>query len=175
MASPFLLPRLLGFLALEWGEERAARFGRALVEEQSALVTRAPRDGILMAGERVVSITEFASAAHFYRKGGVPASYVPMEIIPAAQFAVAPLAHAAHPNAAKFLAGWMTTQEAKDAREAYSSDGDVRPGAKSKLASELGRAGGKVVLETPENMEVRAKLYAKFSRIVTGGDSRDRP
>ena len=168
VASQFLLPRLLGFLALEWGEAKATRYARALIEDQNILITRAPREGILQSGERVMAVGEFIGSAMYWKSQGLPTGWAAMPLVPATQFAAAPLARAPHPNAAQLLAGWLTTDEAKAARERLRFSADVRPGARSNLADALTRQGGHILFEDLSNMESRAALYEKLSAIVTG-------
>ncbi len=168
VASQFLLPRLLGFLALEWGEAKATRYARALIDEQDTLITRAPREGLLQSGERVMAVGEFIGSAMFWKSEGLPIGWVAMPLMPAAQFVAAPLARAPHPSAAKLLSGWMTTEEAKAARERLRFNADVRPGAHSNLADVLESQGGRVLYEDLSNMMSRAALYEKLSAIVTG-------
>lgn len=168
VASQFLLPRLLGFLALEWGESRTAAFARALIDDQGTLITRAPREGILQRGERLIAVGEFIGSALYWKSQGLPIGWVALPLVPAAQFAVAPLARAPHPNAAKLLAGWMTTDEAKAARERVRFNADIRPGATSALAKTLAAQGRTVLYEDVDNMVARAEFYERLSRIVTG-------
>lgn len=168
VASQFLLPRLLGFLALEWGEARASRYASALIDDQKTLVTRAPREGILQRGERELAVGEFVGSALYWRSLGLPTSWAAMSVMPATQFAAAPLARAPHPNAARLLAGWLTTDEAKAHRERLRFDADVRPGSGSPLAEQLAAHGGRIVFEDTDNMAARAALYERLSAIVTG-------
>jgi ABC-type Fe3+ transport system substrate-binding protein len=86
----------------------------------------------------------------------------------AAQFAVAPLARAPHPHAAKLLAGWLASAEAKSLRERLRYDADVRPGAKTALASELAATGARIIFEDVINMKARASHYERMSAIVAG-------
>lgn len=168
VASPFLLPRLSGFLAMEWGEEKAANWLRSLINTGKLMITRAPREGILRSGERPVSITDFASGAQRFARGGAPIKHKMLDIIPAVQFVAAPLKGAPHQSASKFVAAWLTTPEASSAREASNFGASVRPGAKTMRAKEVGSLSGKVIVEHPKNMKVRAGFYKKLSPIVTG-------
>ncbi len=167
VASQFLLPRLLGFLALEWGEPKTADYARALLQRQDVLVTRAPREGILHRGERVVAVGEFVASAIQWKSMGMPVTWAPMPVMPAAQFGAAAVVRAPHPHAARLLAGWLATNEAKAARERLRFDADVRPGSRSALAAALSRSGGRVILEDVSNMKARAALYERLSTLVT--------
>jgi ABC-type Fe3+ transport system substrate-binding protein len=168
VASQFLLPRLLGFFALEWGEAKATAYARALLDRQDTLITRAPREVILQRGERLIGIGEFVSAAMYWKSQGMTIGWAPMPLMAAAQFGVTPLAKAPHPNAARLLAGWMISSEAKAARERLRFDADVRPGAKTALAARLAATGAKIVYEDVPNMKARAAHYEALSALVAG-------
>jgi iron(III) transport system substrate-binding protein len=168
VASQFLLPRLLGFFALEWGDARATAYARALLDQQDILITRAPREVILQRGERAIGVGEFVSAAMYWKSQGMTIGWAPMPLMAAAQFGVTPLARAPHPNAARLLAGWMISSEAKSARERLRFDADVRPGAKTALAARLAATGAKVIYEDVPNMKTRAAHYEAMSAIVAG-------
>jgi iron(III) transport system substrate-binding protein len=169
VASQFLLPRLLGFLALDWGEAKAAAYARALIEQQDTLITRAPREVILQRGERLVGVGEFVSASLYWKHSlGMPIGWAPMPTMAAAQFVASPLARAPHPSAAKLMAGWLASAEAKSARERLRFDADVSPGAKTTLASQLAATRAKILFEDVTNMKARATLYESMSTIVSG-------
>jgi iron(III) transport system substrate-binding protein len=169
VASQFLLPRLLGFLALDWGAPKTIAFARALIEQQDMLITRAPREVILQRGERLIGVGEFVSASLYWKKSlGMGIGWAPMPTMAAAQFVVAPLARAPHPNAAKLLAGWLASEEAKSLRERLRYDADVRPGAKTALASELAATRARIIYEDVSNMKARAAHYETMSAIVAG-------
>jgi iron(III) transport system substrate-binding protein len=168
VASQFLLPRLLGFLALEWGEEQTIAYARALIEQQDTLITRAPREVILQRGERLIGVGEFVSASLYWKKSlGMSIGWAPMPIMGAAQFVVAPLATAPHPQAAKLLAGWLASAEAKVLRERLRHDADIRSGA-TELAGQFATARAKIIFETASNMKARAAHYEAMSAIVSG-------
>ena len=168
VASPFLLPRLAGFLAMEWGEEKTANWLRSLINRGKLMITRAPREGIIRSGERPISITDFAGGAQRFAKGGAPIKHKMLDIIPAVQFVAAPLKGAPHQNAAKFVAAWLTTVEASKAREASNFGASVQPGAKTMRSKEISSLSGKVIVEHPKNMKARAGFYKRLSPIVTG-------
>ena len=168
VASQFLLPRLLGFFALEWGEAKATAYARALLDQQDTLITRAPREVILQRGERVIGIGEFVSASLYWKSQGMTIGWAPMPVMAAAQFGVSPLARAPHPNAARLLAGWLISAEAKALRERLRFDADVRPGATTALAARLAATGAKIIFEDVPNMKARAAHYEAMSAIVAG-------
>jgi iron(III) transport system substrate-binding protein len=168
VASQFLLPRLLGFFAPEWGEAKAVAYARALIDQQDTLITRAPREVILQRGERIVGVGEFVSASLYWKSQGMTIGWAPMPLMAAAQFGVSPLSRAPHPNAAKLLSGWLISTEAKAARERLRFDADVRPGVQTALAGRLAATGAKILFEDVPNMKARAAQYEAMSALVAG-------
>lgn len=166
--SLFLLPRLVGFLGLEWGEDKALQFARDLVEKTDILLTRAPRDSLLQSGERVYAVADFDSAGLFWASQGLPVKYVIPQPVAATQFIASVLAKSPNPNAARLLAGWMTTAEAKRLREKMRFEADYRPGSDSEQAKTLHAAGMKILFENESNMALREQIYTKATPILSG-------
>ncbi len=108
------------------------------------------------------------SLAYSYSADGVDSGYLVMDIVPAAQFVVARLKDAPHPNAATLLAAWMASDEGRDLFERIVHEADIRPGAKSALAREIAAAHARVILEDVATMDERAAYYKAFSALVRG-------
>ena len=168
VGSAFLLPRLIGFLGIVWGEDKALQFARDLVDKTDILVTRAPRESFLQSGERLYAVGDFEAASLFWASQGLPVDYVVPQPVAATQFGSAVLAKAPHPAAARLLAGWMTTPEAKRLRQTARFETDIRPGADSDLARKLRAQGGTIVIETEQNMAAREQIYTKANPILSG-------
>jgi iron(III) transport system substrate-binding protein len=168
VGSVFLLPRLVGFLGVVWGEDKALQFARDLVDKTDILLTRAPRESFLQSGERLYAVGDFDSASQFWASQGLPVDFVIPQPVAATQFVSTVLAKAAHPNAARLLAGWMTTPEAKQLRRKMRFETDIRPGADNDLARELQAPGVPIVIENEQNMALREQLYNKANPILSG-------
>jgi ABC-type Fe3+ transport system substrate-binding protein len=166
--SDFLFPRLMGFLALEWGPDRAEKWGRELIDKQNILVTNAPRENFLKTGERLLAIAEGVQAAGQYKREGVDTGYVIMNLIPAGQFLIAALKDGQHPNAGKLMALWLASDEGKALRAKVVDEPDIRPGSKAELAAEIQKAGAKVLFEDMSNFNERAEYYKRFSPMTRG-------
>lgn len=167
-AQSFLLPRLMGFLALGWGPERTERWGRTLIDDRKLIVTNAPAEALLKSGERVLAVGDSVALSYRYTADGVASGYIVMDVVPAAQFAVAVFKDAPHPNAALLLAAWLASDEGRELYERVIHEADIRPGSKSELAAEIQAKGGKIVLEDTDTMDRRAKYYESFSALVRG-------
>jgi iron(III) transport system substrate-binding protein len=168
VAQSFLLPRMMGFFAIEWGPERAEKWGRTLIEDRKMLIINSPSEPYLKSGERVMTVGESISLAYQYQADGLDVAYRTLDLVPAGQFAVTTLKDAPHPNAALLLAAWLSSAEGKELYEKLIHEADIRPGSKSELAGEIRQSGAKILLEDLNTMGERAKYYEGFSKMVRG-------
>jgi iron(III) transport system substrate-binding protein len=168
VAQDFLLPRLMGFLALAWGPERSEAWGRALLDQQKILITNGPRESFLKTGERVMAVGDSVSQSFLYTQSGVATGYAVMDLMPAVQFIIAPLENAPHPNAARLLAAWLASEEGRGFYDSIVHQADVRPGSTSSLAREIADAKARIIFEDLSTMDQRADYYRKFSPLVRG-------
>jgi iron(III) transport system substrate-binding protein len=168
VAQDFLFPRLMGFLAIKWGEARTEKWGRAMIDDQKLLITNAPRESFLKTGERILSVGDSINQSYQYTESGVPTGYTIFEIVPAVQFMISPMKNAPHPNAARLLAIWQASDEGMEAREKTVYGFSIRPGSKSHVAAEVEKAKAAIVLEDVSTMDQRADFYKKFSGIIRG-------
>jgi iron(III) transport system substrate-binding protein len=168
VAQSFLLPRMMGFFALAWSPERAEQWGRALIDDQKTLIINTPSESYLKSGERVMAVGESISLAYQYQADGVDVGYLTLDLVPAGQFVVTVLKDAPHPNAALLLAAWLASDEGRGLYETLIHEADIRPGSKSALAKEIAASGTKTILEDVSTMELRAKYYEGYSKLVRG-------
>jgi iron(III) transport system substrate-binding protein len=168
VAQSFLLPRMMGFFAIEWGPERAEKWGRTLIDDRKMLIISSPSEPYLKSGERVMAVGESISLAYQYQADGLDVAYRTLDLVPAGQFAVTVLKDAPHPNAALLLAAWLSSDEGKALYEKLIHEADIRPGSKSELAAEIRQSGAKIILEDLNTMAQRAKYYEGFSKMVRG-------
>ena len=168
VSQDFLFSRLMGFLALAWGEERTETWGRAMINDQKLLIVDLPRESFLKTGERVLAVGDSISQSFQYSDNGVPVGYTILDIVPAVQFVVSVMKDAPHPNAARLLAAWLGTDEGLSLREKAVHGFSIRSDSKSKIADEIRRAQSKTILEDVSTMAQRAEFYKKFSVLVRG-------
>jgi iron(III) transport system substrate-binding protein len=168
LSSDFLLPRLMGFLAIEWGPERAEKWGRTLIDDQKILITSAPPESFLKTGERVMMVGGSVAQAFQFNDGGIPSGYIVMDVMPAVQFVMTTFKDSPHPAAATLLATWLVSEEGRKLFETTRHEADIRPGSKSALAKEIADAKAKVIFEDVATMDQRAEYYKKFSALVRG-------
>jgi iron(III) transport system substrate-binding protein len=168
VSETFLLPRLGGYLAIEWGYDRAEKWIKTLIDDRKLLVSASPVSNILKTGERDLAVAEATDGAFQMNRDGLNVGYQIMEIVPATQFILGVIKQAPHPNAAKLLAAWLISPEAKMLYEQLAGQPDIRDNAKSPLAQEIKAAGSKVIYEDVETMGQRAEYYRKLVSIVRG-------
>lgn len=168
VSQDFLFPRLMGFLALDWGEARTEKWGRAMIGEQKLMIVNSPRESFLKTGERVLAVGDAVNQAYQYSDSGVPTGYTILDIVPAVQFMVSVMKDAPHPNAARLLAAWLASDDGLAVREKVAHGFSIRPDANSAVAEAIRRAGAKTILEDLSTMGQRAELYKKFSVLARG-------
>jgi iron(III) transport system substrate-binding protein len=168
VGEDFLFPRLMGFLALAWGEDKTEKWGRRMINDQKLLIVNSPRESFLRTGERVLALGDSVTQSFQYSQNGVPTGYTILDVVPAVQFMVSPMKNAPHPNATRLLAGWLATDDGLAVREKVAYGFSIRPGSKSKLADDVRNVKAKTILEDVANMAQRAEYYKKFSALVRG-------
>jgi len=168
VSSPFLLPRMLASIGMDWGEERVLQFARDLVTQTDIMLTRAPRESLLQSGERLYAIAEIEVQARLWALEGIPVGFVipdPAVIVP---LGVGVMAKAPHPNAARLLAGWMASVEGRRARKIAVFSGDYRQGSEDPLVKQLEARGAKILVDDVAHVAARQKLMNRLSPIISG-------
>ena len=168
MSGNFLLPRLGGYLAIEWGLERTQTWIKTLIDQRRLMITTADVSTFFKSGERQLAVAESVSGAFLMNKDGLNVGYQIMEMVPATQFVLGQVTKAPHPNAARLLIAWLISPEAKMLYETLAGQADIRANSESPLAREIKAAGAKVIYEDVETMNQRAEYYRKLMSIVRG-------
>ncbi len=168
VANQFLLPRMVGALALAWGEEKTAQYARDLRANADIMQTNAPREPFLQSGERLYAAAEVDSFPKLWARDGIPVGYVIPEPVVTAQFGVVVMDKAPNPAAARLMAGWMASAEGKKEREKNVFQIDYLPGSDNPTAKRIHASGAQVILDTPELVAKRDELMRKIAPIVSG-------
>jgi ABC-type Fe3+ transport system substrate-binding protein len=167
VGSSFLMPRLIGALGLVWREEKMLQFARDMMKT-NIILGRAPPQNFLQSGERQYAVANFVSQSQDWARQGLPVDYVIPEPVIAAQFYAAVMDKAPHPNAARLMAGYMTTEDGKAARKAFNFTGDYRKNSSDPVAKKIWASGVPLVFDTIEDMALREALIAKVNPITAG-------
>ena len=168
VTQAFLLPRMMGFLAMEWGPQETEKWGRALIEQQGTLVVNSNSERYLRTGERVLSVADNVATSYAHRRNGVNVDFLVMDLVPATQFIVAATKNPPHPNAARLLAGWYASDEGKALAEKLNDESDLRPGSRGALFKRVNDNKSKILLEDESTMAKRAEYYKQFSGFIRG-------
>lgn len=168
VVSDFLIPRLTGALVFSLGHADAMKFARSLRDDMGLLLTRAPRQPIVAAGERTYSLAELDQQVRLWKSEGLPVDYVVPEPVTSSQFVAALMAKAPNPNAAKLLAGWLASDEGKAAREKAIFTADYRPNSKSEIGQKLLATGVKINFDDLSQVTDRNKYFKEAGDIISG-------
>ena len=168
VVSDFLIPRLTGALVFSLGHDKAMGFARSLRDDMGLLLTRAPRQPIVAAGERAYSMAELDQQVRLWKSEGLPVDYVVPEPVTASQFVAALMAKAPNPNAARLLAGWLASDEGKAAREKQIFTADYRPNSKSEIGKKLLETGAKINFDDLSQVADRNKYFKEAGDIISG-------
>ena len=168
VSGNFLLPRLGGYLAIDWGLERTEKWIKTLIDQRKLMITTADVSTFFKSGERQLAVAESVSGCFLYNRDGLNIGYQIMEMVPATQFVLGQIKQAPHPNAARLLIAWLISPEAKMLYETLAGQADIRANSESPLAKEIKAAGAKVIYEDVETMNQRAEYYRKLMSIVRG-------
>jgi iron(III) transport system substrate-binding protein len=170
VASTFLLPRLIGPMALVWGEEKMLKFARDIMQT-GILTTRAPPESLLQSGERLYAVGNFQSQALMWARNGLPVEAVMPEPFLVPQFYVAVMDKAPSENAARLLAGYLATPEGKAAGKDDHFEGDYRKGSPDPVAQMINNSGGTVIWNNLEEI-ARRDGFISAANAITAGQAR---
>jgi ABC-type Fe3+ transport system substrate-binding protein len=168
IASSFLLPRLIGVLRIEWGEEKMLQFARDMVNKTGILLTRAPPQNFLQSGERLYAIGNFESQSDTWALQGLPVAHVVPSPVVMPQFYAAVMDKAPHASAARLLAGYLVTPEGKKAAYTSNHEGDYRKGSDHPIAQHIYSSGMTVISDRLDEIDKRDELIRKVNQIVSG-------
>ncbi len=168
VASLFLLPRLLGGLSLSWGMDRTVQFARDLTDKTGLMLTKAPRESLIQSGERQLAYGEIDTGFRRQIKDGKPFAITLPEPVILVQFGVTVMAKAPHPNAARLLAGWLTTPESRKARAEATGQVDYEKTSTDPFAQSLYSGARQAVFDLPTNMAQREEAIKKLGPIIAG-------
>jgi ABC-type Fe3+ transport system substrate-binding protein len=109
-------PGFVGNVLLSMGEERGIDYLRALAKQQVVNVeasSRAILDQVI-AGEYPIGLMMFNHHTVISARKGAPTTWLKLEPVPVAPDAIALLKDAPHPNAARLLMEFLTSQEGQE-------------------------------------------------------------
>lgn len=168
VSNLFLLPRLLGGLSLDWGLERTMRFARDLLGKSNLMLTKAPRESLIESGERDFAYGEIDTGYRRQIRDGKAFGIALPEPVVLVQFGVTVMTKAPHPNAARLLAGWLVSEEGRQARRNATGQLDYEQNSNDPIAKGLHSGQVKAIYDLPSNMAQREEAIRKLGPIVAG-------
>ena len=162
--NAFVMPRVLAGLGISWGQAEADSYARELVDRQDILV---------QFGDARLYFLEQNSARRFYlgmastvteqwESQNLPSGYVVPEPVIMEQQGTAVLATAPHPAAARLLAGWLASEQAKAIRHREAQSSDLLPDSNDPLAVALRARKVGIVYDTSAAVRDRTRLAEGF-------------
>jgi ABC-type Fe3+ transport system substrate-binding protein len=168
VANVFLVPRLLGGLSLAWGFDKTMQYTRDLIGKTGLMLTKAPRETFLQSGERQIAVSEIESTYRRYIHDGVNYGVTLPEPIVITQFGVSVMDKAPRPNAARLLAGWLTTPEYRAIRAERTGQLSYEKDSANDVAKRIYSGAAQVVFDLPSNSAQREEAIRKFGPVVAG-------
>lgn len=171
--NPFVMTRISAGLGLSWGAEEAERFAQELTGSQDVLNRFGDALPMFLDenADRVFYLGMASTVTEQWESQELPTGYVMPEPVIMEQQGSAVLANAPHPSAARLLAGWLASDEARAIRSRESQSADLLPGSGDPLAQKLHARNVEIVYDTPENVAQRLRLAEAFNPIFYGPGS----
>jgi ABC-type Fe3+ transport system substrate-binding protein len=165
-SNPFIMPRLMAGLGLIWGEAEAESYGRKILDQDLLNQFGDAKMHFLNQGNpRRFFIGMPNTVTEQWEKQQQPSGYVVPEPVIMEQQGAAALATAPHPAAARLLAGWMATEEAKAIRSRDAQATDLLADSSDPLAVALRARQVPIVYDTPDTTGERARMAESFQPI----------
>ena len=167
VASPFLYPSGMAFVALRQGEETTVALAQRIFDADLVLSNAA--ESLLGSGE--ASLMVHVSINRMIKDGrsGAPVDYFFTPVSGAARIGLAMVKEAPNPNAAKLFNHWLTTPKGKAALFEASAQALVAgPGEDNEIIRRATESGADLVLESDDNWRERARLTGVMREAVLG-------
>ena len=162
--------RLVPFamLGTEWGKEKAMELVKKILAQQPLIVQGGTTVANALAGGQVsIAVGTYAFTIEGLKKRGASVDWVAPSPLPVLTSAEGVLKTAAHPNAARFFAGWMGTAEAQKIR--YSIRGqsmEVGRNAIGNVAERLRSEKPAIILETEKTFAGILEIQREMGKLL---------
>ena len=167
IASPFLYPSGMAFVALRQGEEATVALAKRIFDADLVLSNSA--ESLLGSGEASLMVHVSINRMIKDRLSGAPVDYFFTPVAGAARIGLAMVKEAPNPNAAKLFNYWLATPEGKAALFEASAQALVAgPGEDNEIIRRVAESGASLVLESDANWRERSRLTAVMREAVLG-------
>jgi ABC-type Fe3+ transport system substrate-binding protein len=167
IASPFLYPSGMAFVALRQGEEATVTLAKRIFDADLVLSDSA--ESLLGSGEASLMVHVSINRMIKDRLSGAPVDYFFTPVAGAARIGLAMVKEAQNPSAAKLFNYWLATPEGKAALFEASAQALVAGlGEDNEIIRRVAESGADIVLESDANGRERSRLTAVMREAVLG-------
>jgi ABC-type Fe3+ transport system substrate-binding protein len=167
IASPFLYPSGMAFVALRQGEEATVTLAKRIFDADLVLSDSA--ESLLGSGEASLMVHVSINRMIKDRLSGAPVDYFFTPVAGAARIGLAMVKEAQNPSAAKLFNYWLATPEGKAALFEASAQALVAGlGEDNEIIRRVAESGADIVLESDANWRERSRLTAVMREAVLG-------
>jgi ABC-type Fe3+ transport system substrate-binding protein len=155
-------------LGTEWGKARATELVKKILTQQPIIVQGGTTVANALAGGQVsIAVGTYAYTIEGLKKQGAAVDWVAASPLPVLTSAVGVLKTAAHPNAARFFAGWMGTPEGQKIR--YGTRGqamEVGRNAIGNVAERIKSQQPAIILETDKTFASILEIQRELGKLL---------
>lgn len=162
--------RLVPFsmLGTEWGKPKAAELTKRILSQQPLIVQGGTTVANALAGGQVsIAVGTYAYTIERLKRQGAAVDWVAVSPLPVLTSAEGVLKTAAHPNAARFFAGWMGTAEGQKIRYATTGQAmEVGRNAIGTVAERIKAVQPAVILETDKTFATILEIQRELGKML---------
>ena len=162
--------RLVPFamLGTEWGKSKASELTKKILAQQPIIVQGGTTVAKALAGGQVqVAVGTYAYTIEGLKKQGAPVDWVPVSPLPVLTSAEGVLKTAAHPNAARFIAGWIGSPDGQKIRYATSGQAlEVGRNAIGVVAERIKASQPAIILETDKTFATILEIQRELGKML---------
>jgi len=162
--------RLVPFamLGTEWGKAKASELTKKILAQQPIIAQGGTTVAKALAGGQVqIAVGTYAYTIEGLKKQGAPVDWVPVSPLPVLTSAEGVLKTAPHPNAARFSAGWIGSQEGQKIR--YGTSGQAMEVGKTAIGAVAERIKGAqpaIILETDKTFASILEIQRELGKML---------
>jgi beta-lactamase regulating signal transducer with metallopeptidase domain/ABC-type Fe3+ transport system substrate-binding protein len=170
--NEYLMPRILAGLGLSWGADEAEKYAHDL-RNQDFLVQWGDVLPFFLNqnNPRRYFIGMVSTVTEQWESQAIPSGYVVPEPVIMEQQGTAVLATAPHPAAARLLAGWLASEQAKAIRQRAAQSADLLPDSSHPLALALRARNVPIVYDTAETVGERLRLAESLHPVFASNNN----
>jgi iron(III) transport system substrate-binding protein len=159
-------------LGQDWGKDKMLQYAQQIHDQKPRLAQSSSEvTNLLIAGDAQVAMSIYASSYLKYTKKGAPLKATSASPVSVDNNGVFVLKDAPHPNAARLLAGWLSTPEAQKVFYDSTFRSLLFPGVDTGHAQLVKDLGVKLIFEDPAKEDENTAMQKQAMNIVLGKSS----